>query len=241
MENHVITMQNNNKLRSKRALQSQTAFLDHYQSPLGLKRAIKIEWNRNQLRRLGEAWGDARHAPTDDVVRIHYKRLSEEVELQFNLLTDFFDFELTRDAKIYPALRDLIYDADKGHVYVFDGTVAQSDHPLSARTEMKNVKRRYQEWTLLQMLRAVHEVLGHAVGNKFTTEHGELDAFDCHRALFTEAAWPALTSEFLGPLCWLNHGPHKRYHRGEKWELSTYPDQKSVILPRKFWDWNSAS
>lgn len=190
--------------------------------------------------RLASAWQNARHAPTDSVVALNYERFIGETLLQFQLLeSEGTRFEPTDDITPYDRLEDLVRDLDKRRtVQIWIGGAIPSDHPLAQRGRVPG----HADWRILDALRGVHEVFGHAIGNSFRTADGEEAAFRSHLATYSIASWPTLTDEFRAPLAWLLHGPHLM-ERDETlaWDRLPYPPQKAVALPVELWSCPSDS
>jgi hypothetical protein len=65
------------------------------------------------------------------------------------------------------------------------------------------------------LLRAVHDVFGHAAHNFQFGPRGEENAYHLHCQMFHPESIPALTSETRGQNCWVNFGPHLRNAKGE--------------------------
>jgi hypothetical protein len=223
-----------NGIASQKALLARRSFLAEYSDMLDLKEfEIQGEVDEDYMRALAREWGAARHAPGDPAVRLHYRRLVDEVAIQFEFLQRAgITFELNTDPSPYPDLKSLVEDVDKnGHVYVWSGSSIQEDHPLAAR----NVVEEHPDWKALFVMRGVHEVFGHAIGNSFKTVLGEDLAFQSHAQLFSSAAWPALTTEFRGPLAWLMYGPHLSDEDKVHWSKLPSPSQKAIAVRSEFW------
>lgn len=222
---------------STKAQRARSAYLAQYETLLGLEpmRRRRRSVDKSFMRELAAAWQDARHAPSDPVVALHYQRFIEETLTQFTFLEEQgIKFERTSEVSPYATVIDLARDLDlHGRVLVWSGGTLPVDHPLAARGLVPG----HGTWRTLDALRGVHEVFGHAVGNSFKTLLGEDLAFQDHVRLYTRSSWAALTSEFRAPLAWLMFGPHLEEGdaRPRRWEDLPYPPQKAVALPPRFW------
>lgn len=186
------------------------------------------------LVKLGKAWHEARHAPTDPVVAVYYRRLLDDVDLQMNhLVSAGLTFEFHDDPQIYATQPALVEDLDdNSHLYVWSGRDLPEDHPLSAPFPSTAL----EDAMYVHALRAVHDVFGHALGHGFATLSGERAAFHSHLGMFTPGTWPALLSELMAPLAWLQFGPHvQAAEAATPWRDRPYPRQKAVILSPEFW------
>ncbi|RUL88002.1 hypothetical protein [Tautonia sociabilis] len=232
---------------SKFAQRCALAYMARYGAWLGLERreGRPRTWTRADpalLRRVARAWGNARHAPTDDVVRLHYGRLIRETDLQYRHMLDYglkvILYEGPAEQQPYRGYEDMVADIETNRRLVIwpHDTHMPADHPL-LRATSGGVTANIQ-------FRTVHDVLGHALGHDISIA-GEEATYAEQTTLYSRAAWPALASEIRGQNAWLFYGPHlfradgSLPKRGDAdyipWTERPYPEQKAVILPPEFW------
>ena len=87
-----------------------------------------------------------------------------------------------------------------------------------------------------EMLRAVHDIFGHAAEGYGFGARGEENAWIHHSMMFSPLAQKALTTETRGQNSWVNFGPHKDLPVTER----PYADQKVALLPDWCCDWKEA-
>jgi|GEM_PF-1344683 len=230
---------------SKFALRCAKAYRARYGEYLGLEGREGQPRSRAApafLRRVARAWGEARHAPSDNVVGLHYKRLIQETDLQYRHMLDYglkvILYEGPAEQQPYQGYEDMVADIETNRRLVIwpHDTHMPDDHPL--REEMSGGV------TANIQFRAVHDVLGHALGHDISVA-GEEATYAEQTTLYSWAAWPALASEIRGQNAWLFYGPHLDRADGSRpkqgdvdfipWTERPYPEQKAVILPREFW------
>lgn len=87
-----------------------------------------------------------------------------------------------------------------------------------------------------EMLRAVHDVFGHAAEGFGFGPRGEENAWIHHSMMFSPLAQRALTTETRGQNSWVNFGPFSHLPACER----PYADQKVALLPEWAWNWKEA-
>lgn len=78
------------------------------------------------------------------------------------------------------------------------------------------------------LLRVVHDAVGHVAGGVGFGWRDELEAAALHRGTYSALAWPALFSEHVAQVCWFFHGPHLRAPDGR----TRRPGQPGYLRPR---------
>ncbi len=112
------------------------------------------------------------------------------------------------------------------HLYFFTGG---EPHPfLGSHT--------HTGFTGNEMLRAVHDIFGHAAEGYGFGARGEENAWIHHSMMFSPLAQRALTTETRGQNSWVNFGPHSHLPVSER----PYADQKVALLPEWVCDWKEA-
>jgi hypothetical protein len=86
--------------------------------------------------------------------------------------------------------------------------------------------------TYNDMLRAIHDLFGHAQGGFDFGPRGEENAYREHRKMFSDKALPALTTETRGQNSWVNYGPYKDIPAAER----PFAEQKCGLLPAGCWE-----
>jgi hypothetical protein len=87
-----------------------------------------------------------------------------------------------------------------------------------------------------EMLRAVHDIFGHAAEGYEFGERGEENAWIHHSMMFSPLAQRALTTETRGQNSWVNSGPYAYLPPEER----PFADQKVALLPEWCWNWREA-
>lgn len=120
---------------------------------------------------------------------------------------------------------------DNGRLYFFTGG---ESHPfLNIPRTFRYLDSRLPALTGNDMLRAVHDVFGHAACGFGFGARGEENAWIHHSMMFSRLAQLALTSETRGQNSWVNFGPHASLPAPER----PYATQKAALLPAWVTDW----
>lgn len=166
----------------------------------------------------------------DPVVRGAYKELELELFHQWYAITDrgYVLEAWTHDGQPYANSREMRDDVrENKHLYFFTGG---EEHPLL------NCRWSSTGFTSNEMLRAVHDIFGHATEGYGFGARGEENAWIHHSMMFTKEAQRALTTETRGQNSWVNFGPYSHLPVTER----PYADQKVALLPDWCCDWKEA-
>jgi len=148
----------------------------------------------DQLPAIAAEYNAAPHTPE----HASYRAFVADTVRQFDtLVRGDWRFELS-DLE-YPNSADMFADMDRHRLVVFPGGSLADGNPLGGRLYKRT--SRYCRWTVNEMFRAVHDVLGHGPGrHPFETLEGEIHAYLNHKVLYSRDAWPALFGETVGQL-----------------------------------------
>lgn len=117
----------------------------------------------------------------------------------------------------YPDALAMVEDVRRRRLRVFASAATGNPHPYLSDVEN-------------DMFRAVHDAFGHAASGRGFDVHGEEAAWLKHGAMYSPLARRALTTEVRGQTC------AQVFHFGG----SRFPEQKAVLLARRFSDPRSA-
>lgn len=200
------------------------------------------EFDERRAGRIGQAYEEMQHAPTDPRVKRAYDAMIEETLGQYRALKDAgyeFPFIKPNEADPYshsPAQGYLdLRDNKKLRVYPTDAgfgtlnTLDVNDNPLLKRVgkigDLDNA-------TANDAFRIVHDMYGHfGPGNPFFRHKGEERAWVNHSDMYSPEALPAMTNETRGQNSWLNFGPYGERNRNASSADTIFADQKSGLLP----------
>lgn len=173
-----------------------------------------------------EDFEDTRNADTIDA----YEALREELVDQWNYIV-WSEYTLepwTQDGQPYANSAEMRADVrDNKHLYFFTGG---EPHPFLDSVVPET------GYTGNEMLRAVHDIFGHAAEGYGFGARGEENAWIHHSMMFSPLAQKALTTETRGQNSWVNFGPHSHLPVTER----PYADQKVALLPDWCCDWKGA-
>lgn len=117
------------------------------------------------------------------------------------------------DEDPYPDAEAMVEDIRLRRLRVYASEATGNAHPYLSDGEN-------------DMFRAVHDAFGHAASGRGFDPHGEEAAWLKHSALYSPRARRALTTETRGQTC----------ARVFRYGSSRFPEQKAVLLPRRFSD-----
>lgn len=227
----------------------QRSYRARYGDLLGLKPARDVSQaraDRVMLMELAEWWHYSRHAGSDRLVQAAYRRLIEEVVLQYLELVEmglrFEVFDGPADRQPYAgknAVTAMVHDIEVNRrLVIWPHATLPPDHPLGRPVPEAH------GWPAIVVFRGVHDAFGHCPGGYDLSLTGEERAYCEHALLFNDACRGALAAELRGPLAFLFFGPHNRRADGsipargepdyEPWESRPYPEQKATLLPPRF-------
>jgi len=115
------------------------------------------------------------------------------VEDQFTMLTKELGIKVVfTDTDPYESYHDMLRKVEQTGVLEVLRTEATGGHP-------------YWPNEVNDKFRAVHDAFGHLATGRGFDRHGEEAAFQAHRSMFPEEAWPALATELRGQNQFLLH------------------------------------
>lgn len=117
------------------------------------------------------------------------------------------------DSDPYPDVTSMVYDVRRRRLRVWASAASGNPHPYLSDGEN-------------DMFRAVHDVFGHAATGRGFDRHGEEAAWWKHRTMYSSLARRALATETRGQNC----------ARIFRYGGDHFPEQKAVLLPRRFSD-----
>jgi hypothetical protein len=214
--------------------------------PLELPRLV-ISLSEKDAMRVADAYDEMKHDPNNPKVQSAYNSLITEIKKQADLLLNAgYKFELSTKERGYNSSSEMIKDVkDNKHIFIDPssenfGTTREfnQDNIGLADSGYKDING--NPLTNVEVIRAVHDVFGHA---KFGTQFGaigEENAWRVHMSMFSPEAQKALTATTRGQNSWVNFGKHMRkdgevIKKGEKGYMSPterpFAEQKIGLLP----------
>jgi GNAT superfamily N-acetyltransferase len=173
---------------------------------------------------IADAYDAMVHNPNDPKVKASYDALIKETAAQWeHLKKNGFTMSMS-DEQPYQTAEEMLKDIrDNKHITVWSGGEPPSDHPLSGKGNSEGV-------THNTLFRAVHDIMGHAIGGHDFSELGEENAFMKHSKMYSKDAIPALATETRGQASWFFNNKGVR----EGAPLGNFPEQKAALLPEEF-------
>jgi hypothetical protein len=199
------------------------AFLDR---PIEDTPYVKVD--ANHAARIAAAYEEMRHNPYDADVTAAYVAMRREIVQQWHwAIAVGYEFEAwVKDGQPYANSAEMRADVeDHKHLWFFTGGDMPGDHWLADRHQHSGL-------TYNDMLRAIHDLFGHAQGGFDFGPRGEENAWREHRKMFSDVALPALTTETRGQNSWVNFGPYKDVPAAER----PFAEQKCGVLPAGCWE-----
>lgn len=206
------------------------------------------EFDEDLARRIAEAFGEMKHAPSDPKVKKAYDALIDETMAQLRKIEDTgldirfmkpdqpSPYMVPSTGRESPAL-GYVDIAENNRLYNFptDQGFGSSDkfssdfNPLMVGVGRIGDK---SDAVANDAFRVVHDIYGHfAPGNPFFRHKGEERAFLEHSNMYSPEALPAMATETRGQNAMLNFGPHGEANRGASSADTVYSDQKVGIMP----------
>lgn len=198
---------------------------------------------------IADAYEAMQHTPHDPAVQASYGALKNDIAKQWDFATNKLGYTFepwTHEGQPYANSREMMDDvANNKHLYFFQGGDMPADHPLAELNPHTGLA--YND-----MLRAVHDLFGHATDGYEFGPRGEENAWFKHTQMFSPEAVPALTTETRGQNSWVNFGPHMRsiedghlLQKDEPGYLAPnqrpFAQQKAGLLPPEFYGRDEAS
>lgn len=189
----------------------------------------KVPVDSKSAANIADDFEQMEHNPNDPRVKQSYDALKSEVKAQWDYATKKLGIKIEpTDTDPYglgdkPAEQQLFDDVNKNkHLGVWrGGNPLQPGHPL---TEVDpETGENYNT-----MLRAVHDIFGHAAEKNDFSEHGEENAWNLHRQMFSQSAVPAMTTETKGQTSWFFN--NKGVRGGAP--VGAFATQKAGLLPQ---------
>lgn len=214
--------------------------------PLELPRLV-ISLSEKDAMRVADAYDEMKHDPNNPKVQSAYNSLITEIKKQADLLLNAgYKFELSTKERGYNSSSEMIKDVkDNKHIFIDPssenfGTTREfnQDNIGLADSGYKDING--NPLTNVEVIRAVHDVFGHA---KFGTQFGavgEENAWRVHMSMFSPEAQKALTATTRGQNSWVNFGGHMRKNgkilkKGDAGFMSPterpFAEQKIGLLP----------
>lgn len=205
--------------------------------------------------RVADAYDALKHNPNDPEVQAAYGAMKNDIRAQWDYANQkmgikfepwetSFDYKKSfnelKQAKEQPYAnsKEMMDDVNNNHhLYFFQGGTMTPNHPLAEVDPETG-------YSYNDMLRAVHDLFGHAAHGFQFGPKGEENAYLVHRQMFSPEAIPALTTETRAQNSWFNYGAHLRNAEGKvpaKGEAGYVPtserpfaENKAALLPSEF-------
>jgi hypothetical protein len=208
---------------------------------------LTLSVSESDAMRVADAYDEMEHDPENPIVKEAYDKLIEEIKLQADMLLNAgYKFELSKEERGYKTSSDMIADVrDNKHIFVDPssenfGTSREFDNNNIGLADSGYKDINGNPLTNVEVIRAVHDIFGHA---KFGTQFGavgEENAWRVHMAMFSPEAQRALTATTRGQNSWVNFGKHMRkdgelLKKGDEGYMSPterpFAEQKIGLLP----------
>lgn len=223
-----------NRYKEERGLQTE--------SPI-----LTLSVSESDAMRVADAYDEMEHDPENPIVKEAYDKLIEEIKLQADMLLNAgYKFELSKEERGYKTSSDMIADVrDNKHIFIDPssenfGTSREFDNNNIGLADSGYKDINGNPLTNVEVIRAVHDIFGHA---KFGTQFGavgEENAWRVHMTMFSPEAQRALTATTRGQNSWVNFGKHMRkdgelLKKGDEGYISPterpFAEQKIGLLP----------
>ena len=214
--------------------------------PLELPRLV-ISLSEKDAMRVADAYDEMKHDPNNPKVQLAYNSLITEIKKQADLLLNAgYKFELSTKERGYNSSSEMIKDVkDNKHIFIDPssenfGTTREFNEGNIGLADSGYKDINGNPLTNVEVIRAVHDVFGHA---KFGTQFGaigEENAWRVHMSMFSPEAQKALTATTRGQNSWVNFGKHMRkdgklLKKGDEGYMSPterpFAEQKIGLLP----------
>jgi hypothetical protein len=193
-----------------------------------------VKVNENQARDIAKEYEKLKNENTSDSVADAYGALVDELEFQWEWIyaAGYVMEPWREEGQPYANSEEMRADLrDNHHLFYFTGG---EPHPYLNEYTFNHITQTTQSGN--EMLRAVHDVFGHAAEGFGFGPRGEENAWIHHSMMFSPLAQRALTTETRGQNSWVNFGPNAHLPASER----PYADQKVDLLPEWCCDWREA-
>jgi len=203
--------------------------LNEYHERKGLApvEQIKTPVNKTEGARIADAYDAMKHSPNDPKVKASYDALKKETSDQWKELQKQGMTMSVVDKDPYSNAAEMLRDIKENHhisVWSGEGDMPK-DHPMRQVDPETGT-------TYNNVFRAVHDVLGHGVGDNDFSEQGEENAYNLHKQSYSQKAIPALATETKGQANWFFNNKGVRESGAEP---NSFPTQKAALLPNEFY------
>lgn len=194
---------------------------ENYKKSEGLQTSLPnlvLAVSQKDAMRVADAYEEMEHSPEDPEVKQGYAELIQQIGKQADILIKSgYRFQLAKLGEGYNSdSSKMVADVrDNKHIFIDPssenfGTTRQfdSENVGLADSGFKDING--VSLTNVEVIRAVHDVFGHA---KYGTQFGavgEENAWRAHMSMLTPLAQKALTATTRGQNSWVNFGPHMR-------------------------------
>ena len=209
---------------------------------------LVLEVSQKDAIRLADAYDQMKHSPENTEVKKGYAELVEQTRKQANILIkNGYKFQLAKPGEGYNSdSSKMVADVrNNKHIFIDPssenyGTTREFDSQNIGLADSGFKDINGVSLTNVEVVRAVHDIFGHAeYGTQFGAV-GEENAWRVHMNMFTPLAQKALTATTRGQNSWVNFGPHMRTNgeilkKGDEGYLSAnerpFAEQKIGFLP----------
>ena len=169
------------------------------------------------MRKLADAYQNAKHQPSDTAVFKAYSALTTEVRSLFDAL-NVKVVPWRQSGQPYIDQRDLIDDiVNNGEVKMRLSAEMFPAHPTRKHPMQEQSSVVAADGTALthdDLMRVVTEAFGYAPVSSVASEVGDYRAYHTIKGMFSERAQKALPTEMLAQSAWHNYGPKMRLDDG---------------------------
>jgi hypothetical protein len=190
---------------------------------------------------IADAYEAMQHNPDDPQVKASYDALKRDIRQQWDYATHNLGVKFEpwkQPGQPYNDSLEMMDDVYNHHrLKFFQGGELLPGHPMAEIDPQTG-------YSYNDMLRAVHDLFGHAMNANQFGAAGEERAWNDHVQMFSPEALGALTSETKGQNSWVNFGPQMRKPNGELRQPGepgylpanqrAYAQNKAGLLPEQY-------
>jgi hypothetical protein len=183
--------------------------------------------NEARCREIAFAYDAQRHDPTNPKVVEAYRALKEGINEQFRALqaAGYVIRPWKQEGQPYANSTSLREDVVRNKsIMFFCGGEFMANHPLNTYS---GITIAGHPLIYNDLLRVVHDILGHSLFGNGWGRRGELLAARVHLEMFEPGARAVLFTETAAQTCWFYFGPHANVFRRHR----PFAAQKAVLLP----------